>query len=123
MVVPLQLVDELLDLAHGLAWDDPQRRRFATPAELLPRVPVRECRVRRVDRPGVLERLALAFLAEDFPDQATSASIAPRTHSVSSRVRRRSSNRSSVFGPCPVTTCLSSAQSGSLYSQTSPPRF
>src|SRR5512132_1001285 len=118
VVVPLQLVDELVDLVHGLAWDDPERDRLAPPPELLPRVPLGELLVRRLDRAGVRERLALPFLPEDFVDHAASGSTTRRTHSVSSRVVRRSPSRSSVFGPWPVTTCLSSSQSGSLYSQT-----
>ena len=37
-----------------------------------------------------------------------------RTQAEFSRAWRRRSSRSSVFGPCPVTTCMSSSQSGSV---------
>src|ERR671931_528008 len=50
VVVAVQLVDEVLDLVHGLARDDPERRRLAAPAELLARVPVGEALVGRLDR-------------------------------------------------------------------------
>src|SRR5262245_23607145 len=118
VVIPLQLVDELVDFVHSLSGHDPQRDRLAAPPVLLARVPLREFLVRRLDRAGVRERLALALLPKDLVDHAASGRTTRRTHSVSSRVVRRSPSRSSVLGPCPVTTCLSSSQSGSLNSQT-----
>src|SRR5512132_4050700 len=36
VVVPLQLVDEVVDLVHRLPRDDPERDRLASPPELLP---------------------------------------------------------------------------------------
>src|SRR6266508_507934 len=84
----------------------------------LPRIRLGEREVRRVKRAAVLERLPLPFLAKDLPDHAASARTALRTQAVSSRDQRRKPSRSSVFGPWPVTTCLSSSQSGSEYFQT-----
>src|SRR5213593_1425109 len=62
VVVPLQLVDELVDLVHRFPRDDPERDRLAAPPELLPRVPLGELLVRRLDRAGVRERPTLALL-------------------------------------------------------------
>src|SRR3954452_13135986 len=118
VVVLLQLVGEVVDLVHGLTGDDPEGRRLAAATVLLARVRLRERLVRRLDRAGMSERLPLPLLPEDLVDHAASASTARRTQAVSSRVARRSSSRSAVFGPWPVTTCLSSPQSGSMYSQT-----
>src|SRR5262249_46242852 len=78
----------------------------------------RELLLRRNHGAGVLERLALPFLPEHFPDHAASASTALRTHSVSSRLSLRKPSRSAVFGPWPVTTVRSSSQSGSVYSHS-----
>src|SRR5437763_4823898 len=118
VVVLLQLVREVVDLVHGLARDDPEGRRLAAPTVLLACVRLGELLVRSLDRAGMRERLAFTFLTEDLVDHAASARTVRRTQAFSSRVARRSSRRSAVFGPCPVTTCLSSSQSGSLYSQT-----
>src|SRR5829696_3642341 len=114
VVIPLQLVDEVRDLVYGVAPDDPQRLRLLAAAVELARVLLRELVVRRLERSGVGERLSLSFLPEDLVDQAAFASTILRTHSVSSRFIRRSPSRSCVFGPCPVTTCFSSSQSGSV---------
>src|SRR5207245_688406 len=96
----------------------PERDRLAAPAVLLPRVQLREGRVRSWQRARVLEGLALPFPAEDLVDQAASARTTERTHADCSRAVRRRSSLSWVFGPWPVTTWRSSAQSGSVYSQT-----
>ena len=69
MVVPVQLVDEVVYLVHGLARDDPERRRLAAATVLLARVPLGKAFVGRLDRAGVLERLALSLLPEHFPDR------------------------------------------------------
>src|SRR5262245_30202286 len=118
VVVPLELVDELVDLVHGLARHDPQSDRLPAPAVLLARVPLGELLVRRLDRAGVRERLPFSLLTKNLVDHAASGRTTRRTHSVSPRVVRRSPSRSSVFGPWPVTTCLSSSQSGSENPQT-----
>src|SRR5919205_1332108 len=68
VVVPVQLVDELLDLDDRLARHDPQRRRLTAPPVLLARIHLGELPVRRVHRAGVLKRLALALLPEDLVD-------------------------------------------------------
>src|SRR6266550_7579861 len=62
VVVPLQLVDEVLDLVHRRARDDPERLRFLPSPVELARVLLRELLVRRLERAGVLERLAFALL-------------------------------------------------------------
>src|SRR5262249_14065725 len=49
VVVPLQLVDELVDLVHGLPRDDPQCDRLSAPPVLLAGVPLGELLVRRLD--------------------------------------------------------------------------
>src|SRR2546426_10307577 len=123
VVVLAQLVDEVLEDADRLARHGPEGDGLAAAPELLVRVRVGEGLVRRVDRAGVLKRIALALLPEDLVDHAASARIAVRTQAVSSRVARRSSSRSAVFGPWPVTTERSSSQSGSVYSQTPSSRF
>src|SRR5262245_61674764 len=117
VVVALELVDELVDLVHRVARHEPERDRLAAPAELLACVPLGVLVVRRLHRARVRERLPLPLLAENLVDHAACASTVRRTHSVSSHVVRRRSSRSSVRGPCPVTTCLSSSQSGSVNSQ------
>src|SRR5690348_2771227 len=55
VVVPLELVDELVDLVHCRARYDPERHRLAPPAELLARVRLRVLVVRRLDRACVRE--------------------------------------------------------------------
>src|SRR5262245_12025164 len=122
-VLEVELVGPVLDVADGVAGDEPERDRLAAPAVLLAGPGLGEVRVGRDDRAGVLEGGAAPLLAEDLPHRMTrrvahAARTASRTHCSWSRKRRRSASRSSVFGPWPVTTCLSSAQSGSVYSQT-----
>src|SRR5437016_10637472 len=78
VVVALELVDELVDLVHVLARDDPERDRLAPAAELLPRVPVGIRGVRRFHGAGMRERLPFPLLPEDFPDHAASARTARR---------------------------------------------
>src|SRR5688572_6310604 len=68
VVVALELVDELSDLVHGVAGDDPEGDRLAAAPVLLARVPVGEGPVRSLDGPRVLERLALPLLPKDFVD-------------------------------------------------------
>ena len=114
VVVPLELVRELGHRRDRVARDDPERDRLAAAAVLLARVHVREGRVGREHRARVLEGLALPLLSEDLVDHAARASMTSRIHAVSARVVRRKPSRSSVFGPWPVTTCLSSSQSGSV---------
>src|SRR4029453_9656157 len=63
VVVPLQLVHELVDLVHGRARHDPERDRFASPAELLARVPLPVLVVRRLDGARMREGLPFALLA------------------------------------------------------------
>src|SRR2546427_11493451 len=112
VVVPVQLVDEVLDRMQRVALDDPERGRLAPPPVLLAGVPLREAFVRRLDRARVLERLSLALLPKDLVDHA--AKRTERTQAEFSRALRRRSSRSAVRGPCPVTTCMSSSQSGSV---------
>src|SRR5437763_6887478 len=114
----MQLVVEVVHFVDRLARNDPQRCRLLPPSVLLVRIRVRERDVRCLDGARVRERDAFLLLAEDFEDHAASASTTARTHASCSRNFLRNSSRSCVFGPCPVTTCLSSSQSGSLYSQT-----
>src|SRR5262245_8717847 len=114
----LELVVEVRHLVHGVARHDPQRNGLLSPPVLLVGERHGEVRVRCGNRARVRERRALLLLAEDFPDHAASASTTLRTQASCSSIRRRRSSRSCVFGPCPVTTCLSSSQSGSVYSQT-----
>src|SRR5580765_1970504 len=114
----LELVVEVGHFVDRFARDDPQRDRLLAPAVLLVRENLCERCVRRRHRAGVRERGALLLLAKDLEDHAASARTTERTHASCSSMRRRSSRRSCVFGPWPVTTCLSSSQSGSLYSHT-----
>src|SRR5262245_66652810 len=79
VVAALQLVDELVDLVHGLAGDDPECDRLASPSVLLARVPLRELHVRRLDRAGVHERPPLPFLTKDLVHHAASRSTTRRT--------------------------------------------
>src|SRR5438552_2930085 len=102
VVVLLELVGEVFDLADLVPGHDPEGHGLAPATILLARIGLGEFPVRRLHRAGVREGLALALLAEDLVDQAASASSARRTHSVSSRVERRSSSRSAVLGPWPV---------------------
>src|SRR5204862_7949734 len=119
VVVPFELVDEFVDSVDRVTRDDPQGHRLAAASVLLPRVHLRERRVRSGERARVLERLPRPLLTEDLVDRhAASASTTDRTHADCSRALRRRSSRSAVFGPWPVTTCRSSSQSGSVYSQT-----
>src|SRR5436190_19049101 len=60
VVVPLQLVHEVVDLVHGVPRHDPQRFRLLSPPVELARVLLGELVVRRLERAGVLERLAFA---------------------------------------------------------------
>src|SRR5256885_1790035 len=115
-VLQPELVGPFSDVADRVARDEPQRYRLGSAAVLLASPHLGEVRIGRDDRAGVPERLAAPFLAEDLVDHA--ARTASRTHCSCSRKRRRKARRSSVFGPWPVTTCLSSAQAGSVYSQT-----
>src|SRR6266545_4457272 len=115
----VQLVREVVHLVDGVARDDPQRLRLLPSPVLLARERLRERRVRRLHGAGVREGRAALLLTEDLEDHAASARTTLRTHASCSSMRRRKSSRSCVFGPCPVTTCFSSSQSGSLYSQTS----
>src|SRR5438309_4348289 len=115
-VLEVELVRPLRHRMNRLARREPERDRLAAPAVLLARPRLCELRVGRLHRARVLERLALAILAEDLPDHATSK--ASRTHCSCSTNRRRKARRSAVRGPCPVTTLFSSSQSGSVYSQT-----
>src|SRR5690242_19932078 len=118
-VLQVELVGPVLDVVDRVARDEPERDGLAAAAVLLARPGLGEVRVRSDDRAGVLERCAALLLAEDLPDRmAHAARTASRTHCSCSRKRRRNASRSSGFGPWPVTTCLSSAQSGSVYSQT-----
>src|SRR5439155_2778122 len=107
---------EILDRLDRVARHDPHGLRLvAAPVEVA-RVHVGEALVGRLERAGVHEGLARALLSEDLEDQAASAGTTRRTQAVSSREVRRKPRRSSVFGPWPVTTLLSSSQSGSVYS-------
>src|SRR6478752_2138776 len=118
-VLEVELVGPVLDVADRVARHEPERDRLPAPAVLLARPGLREVRIGCDDRAGVLEGGAALLLAEDLPDRvAHAASTASRTHCSRSRKPRRNASRSSVFGPWPVTTCLSSDQSGSVYSQT-----
>src|SRR5947209_5809668 len=116
-VLEVELVGPVLDVADLAPRDEPQRHRLAAAPVLLACPRLREVRVGRDDRAGMLERLALPFAPEDLP-LVHAAKTKSRTHCSCSRKRRRNSSRSCVFGPWPVTTCLSSSQSGSVYSQT-----
>src|ERR687887_1051945 len=74
VVVPVQLVDELVDLDDRLARDDPERSRLAAAAVLLARVHVGELAVGCLHGPRVLQRLAFPLLPEDLVNHAASAS-------------------------------------------------
>src|SRR4051794_11887502 len=117
-VFQVELVRPVFDDVHGVTRNEPQRHGFAAASVLLARPRLRELRVRRDDRSGVLERSAAPVLSEHSPLHRYAASTLSRTHFSCSRKRRRNASRSSVRGPWPVTTCFSSAQSGSVYSQT-----
>src|SRR5438309_2514717 len=108
-VLEVELVGPVLDVADRVARDQPERNRLAAPAVLLASPGLGEVRVGRDDRAGVLEGCAALLLAEDLPNRLAHAARASRTHCSCSRKPRRKASRSSVFGPCPVTTCLSSA--------------
>src|SRR4029453_875188 len=114
-VVPVEDVGDvgLAHLLDGLARNDPERERLAAPPVELPRVCLGEHEVGRFERATVLEGLAFALLPEDFVDHAASTNTVRRTHAVSSREALRKPSRRSVSGPWPVTTHLSSSQSGS----------
>ncbi len=116
-VLHLELVRELLDLAHGVSRDEPQGDRLLSPPVLLARVDLGETLVGRRHRSGVLERLALPLLPEDLEHHlahAASASTTRSTQATSSRESLRKASRSSEAGPCPVTTARSFSQSGSV---------
>src|SRR5437867_13340285 len=68
VVVAVELVDEFLDLEDRLARNDPERLGFAAAAVELLCVGFGEGAVRRVERAGVLERLAFALLPENLVD-------------------------------------------------------
>src|SRR5206468_12084149 len=114
---------EVLDREDGSARHDPDGLGLVAAPVEVPGVDLRELLVGCLERAGVLERLACTLLAKDLVDHAASARTTSRTQAVSACVVRRKPSRSSVFGPCPVTTCFSSSQSGSVYSQTPPPFF
>src|SRR5579864_7740005 len=116
-VLEIELVRPVVDDVHRIARDEPERNRLAAASVLLARPCLRELRVGRLNRPAVLERLPLAILAKDLPDHQA-ANTTSRTHCSCSMKRARNASRSAVRGPCPVTTCLSSSQSGSVYSHT-----
>src|SRR6185436_21044539 len=114
-VLHLELVRELVDLAQGGARCEPERHRLLPPPGLLAGVDLRELLVRRRDRAGMLEGLALPLLPEDLVDHyAASASTTRSTHATSSRESRRNASRSADAGPRPVTTARSFSQSGSV---------
>ena len=94
VVVPVQLVDELLDL-------EDRSRATTQSATDSPRRPNCSCAYALAyaasgasTEPACANGYALSLLPEDLPDHAASASTRARTHSVSSRVMRRSSSRS-----------------------------
>ncbi len=72
--VALELVHELADFGDLRPRHDPERLRLAAPAVELAGVRLRERVVWRDERAGVLERLALALLAEHLVDHAASSS-------------------------------------------------
>src|SRR5215207_1188984 len=120
---PVVAVEDVGDVGlahflHRVARDDPKSEGLVAAAVELACVRLCKGEVRRLQRSAVLEGLPFALLTEHFVNHAASARTADRTQAVSSRDQRRKPSRSSVFGPWPVTTCLSSSQSGSLYSQT-----
>ena len=78
-VLQVELVRPVVHLVDRRARHQPERRRLASPAVLLARLGVGERGVRRDDRPGVLERLPLALLAEDLED-AHALRSRPRRH-------------------------------------------
>src|SRR5579864_675153 len=116
-VLEVEFVRPFVDDVHRVARDEPERDRLAAAAVLLARPRLRELRVGRLHRAAVLERLPLAILPEDLPDHQA-ARTTSRTHCSCSRKRARNASRSAVRGTCPVTTCFSSSQSGSVYSHT-----
>src|SRR4051794_27070649 len=103
-VVGIEAVVVDLDLAQLVARHDPERRRLLPPRVELARVRLREALVRCLEGARVLERLALALAPEALVDHAAPASTARRTPSVCSSESRRSSSRSLLRGPFPVTT-------------------
>src|SRR5512132_915648 len=109
----MELVRKVADLAGGCARHEPEGLRLLPPPLLLTCVGLSEGVVGSGDRTRMLKRLALPLLPEDLVDHAASARTACRTQASWSRKRRRKASRSWLFGPCPVTTCLSSSQSGS----------
>src|SRR4051794_19505967 len=115
-ILEIEFVRPLVDDVHRGARHEPERDRLAAAAVLLARPCFRELRVGCDDGAGMLERLAAPVLAKDLP--LVHARTVSRTHFSWSRKRRRSSSRSLVLGPWPVTTERSSSQSGSVYSQT-----
>src|SRR5262249_35535194 len=105
-VLEVELVGPVLDVADGVARDEPERDRLAAPAVLLARPRLGEVCVGSDHRAGVLERGTALLLAEDLPNRMTcgmahAARTASRTHCSWSRKRRRRASRSSVFGPWP----------------------
>src|SRR5262249_35638452 len=100
VVVAPQLVPQVVDLVDRAAGDDPARCRFAAPPVELACVLLGEALVGCRERARMLEGLTLPLLAEDLEDgHAASARTTSRTQAVCSRVSRRSSSRSWVFGP------------------------
>src|SRR5262249_11777567 len=78
-VLEVELGRPVRDDVHRIARHEPERDRLAAPAVLLARPRLRELGIGRDDRARVLERLALAVLAEDLVDHQA-ASTASRTH-------------------------------------------
>src|SRR5262245_44500289 len=67
-VLEVELVGPVLDVADGVARDEPERDRLAAATVLLSRPGLGEVRVGSDDRAGVLERGAALLLAEDLPN-------------------------------------------------------
>src|SRR5438045_8623614 len=66
-VLEVELVRPVLDVADLVARHEPESDRLAAPAVLLARPRLREVRVGRYDRAGVLEGLALPLAPEYLP--------------------------------------------------------
>src|SRR5205807_204816 len=69
-VLEVELIGPVLDVADRIARDEPEGDRLAATAVLLARPRLCEVGVRRLDGPGMLERLAAPLLAKDFVDHA-----------------------------------------------------
>src|SRR5438309_6792379 len=66
-VLEVELVGPVLDVADLVAGHEPERDRLAAAAVLLARPRLREVRVGRHDRAGMLERLAFPLAPEHLP--------------------------------------------------------